>query len=287
MERQKAAQVAAELQLLRSMDEAQRRVAAAVCQVGAHARAWTAGLQPALVKWMPGPPLPPQPLRSLVTHSFRIRLPAAPFPAPASACSYRRLLAQVREEMLYLRCPCCRTVFELFDGCFAVKCGSCPAKFCGWCTRDCSADGNAHAHVYRCPSNRVGASNASLQLGMGMSDAGKREALQAAHKPRRVQRVRDFLRGMQSQADAAAVAAQLRRDLAGLGISLEEVGYAAAAAGGAAGAMPGVGAAGAEPPALAGGGDGGGDAAQAARLRAHEHNSSSAPSDLAAAFDFD
>jgi len=57
----------------------------------------------------------------------------------------------IEEEILLPRCPRpdCRRAFYDFDGCFAVSCGSCPCKFCGWCLLDCGDD-NAHPHVASC-----------------------------------------------------------------------------------------------------------------------------------------
>jgi hypothetical protein len=57
----------------------------------------------------------------------------------------------IEAEILLPRCPRpdCRRAFYDFDGCFAVSCGSCPCKFCGWCLLDCGDD-NAHPHVASC-----------------------------------------------------------------------------------------------------------------------------------------
>ena len=55
------------------------------------------------------------------------------------------------EDVMCLRCPRCKAVFNDFSGCFALSCGrnGCRAGFCAWCLADCGAD--AHAHVVNCP----------------------------------------------------------------------------------------------------------------------------------------
>jgi len=58
----------------------------------------------------------------------------------------------IEEEILQMRCPRrnCRRAFYDFDGCFALSCGACQCKFCGWCLADCG-DRDAHPHVAHCP----------------------------------------------------------------------------------------------------------------------------------------
>ena len=58
----------------------------------------------------------------------------------------------IEEEILQMRCPRrdCRRAFYDFDGCFALSCGACQCKFCGWCLADCG-DRDAHSHVAHCP----------------------------------------------------------------------------------------------------------------------------------------
>ena len=57
------------------------------------------------------------------------------------------------EQMMELRCPKCRHVFDAFDGCAALNCATpnCGAKFCALCLADCGDD--AHPHVRRCRLN--------------------------------------------------------------------------------------------------------------------------------------
>lgn len=54
-----------------------------------------------------------------------------------------RLRHKIIDEILTLRCPRCKQAFLDFDGCFALTCGSCPCRFCGWCLEDCG-DHDAH-----------------------------------------------------------------------------------------------------------------------------------------------
>eukprot|EP01137_Pigoraptor_chileana_P011401 Opistho-2@62209 len=68
----------------------------------------------------------------------------------------------IEERILTLRCPRCATAFVEFEGCFALVCGTCNAKFCGWCLVDCGdplsepnrANNLTHRHVVRCSLRR-------------------------------------------------------------------------------------------------------------------------------------
>jgi len=57
------------------------------------------------------------------------------------------------EEMMDLRCPKCRRVFDQYEGCAALTCAyaGCNAHFCAFCLADCGAD--AHSHVRGCSLN--------------------------------------------------------------------------------------------------------------------------------------
>jgi hypothetical protein len=81
----------------------------------------------------------------------------------------------IEEEILQMRCPRpgCRRAFYDFDGCFALSCGACQCKFCGWCLVDCG-DADAHPHVRQC---REKPSNANMFFG-SMQD------FQASHNRR-------------------------------------------------------------------------------------------------------
>jgi hypothetical protein len=61
------------------------------------------------------------------------------------------------EDMLYLRCPRCKTVFVDFTNDASLTCGkaACGCAFCAWCQKDCGDD--AHQHVANCPEKLPGA----------------------------------------------------------------------------------------------------------------------------------
>lgn len=82
---------------------------------------------------------------------FRRRLAAMREELAATAATdqeVQRHRLHIAEELLTLKCPRCRHAFYDFDGCFALKCGSCKCGFCAWCLKDCGND--AHAHVLAC-----------------------------------------------------------------------------------------------------------------------------------------
>ena len=123
----------------------------------------------------------------------------------------RRVVAarrHVEEEVLQMRCPRagCRRAFLDFDGCFAVSCGACPCKFCGWCLRDCG-DADAHAHCRACPRVPPGAS--ALFPGAG--------AFERAHRERCREGVAAYLRGLDHET-REGVRRALRPRLQELGI---------------------------------------------------------------------
>ena len=57
----------------------------------------------------------------------------------------------IEEEILTIRCPKCRQPFVDYRGCAALTCGTCQAKFCALCLKDCGRD--AHQHVKECDLN--------------------------------------------------------------------------------------------------------------------------------------
>ena len=82
------------------------------------------------------------------------------------------------EEMMNLRCPKCRGVFESFEGCVCVTCAypGCQAKFCALCGEDAAE----LSHVFTCrlnPNPNSGfVSNAQW---VQVMDGQRRERLQA------------------------------------------------------------------------------------------------------------
>jgi serine/threonine protein kinase len=67
---------------------------------------------------------------------------------------HREVLAarkHLEQNILQTKCPSCEAAFYDFDGCFALKCGSCPMHFCGWCIEGCfQTSQDAHQHVAKC-----------------------------------------------------------------------------------------------------------------------------------------
>jgi hypothetical protein len=59
----------------------------------------------------------------------------------------RQMRQRIIDEVMYLRCPRCRTVFVDYDGCDALSCAQrgCGCHFCALCLEDCGSD--AHKHV--------------------------------------------------------------------------------------------------------------------------------------------
>ena len=90
-------------------------------------------------------------------------------PLPVTDESYEATLIVhetfVNQEILTTRCPGCEQPFYEFEGCFALRCGTCDTAFCGYCLMGARSDwsGNtdrsgrpvkdAHAHVRACTYN--------------------------------------------------------------------------------------------------------------------------------------
>jgi serine/threonine protein kinase len=110
----------------------------------------------------------------------------------------------IEEEILQMRCPRrdCRRAFYEFDGCFALSCGACPCKFCGWCLADCG-DRDAHPHVARCSEKPP---NADTYF-------GSRRDFEHSHNKRCKRKVTEYLASLEPETRAAvsgALAKQLR-----------------------------------------------------------------------------
>jgi hypothetical protein len=108
------------------------------------------------------------------------------------------------EEILQMRCPRrdCRRAFHEFDSCFALCCGACPCKFCGWCLADCG-DQNAHPHVARCSEKPP---NADTYF-------SSRRDFEDSHTKRCKRKVTEYLASLETETRAAvrgALAKQLR-----------------------------------------------------------------------------
>jgi hypothetical protein len=96
----------------------------------------------------------------------------------------------------------CRRAFHEFDSCFALCCGACPCKFCGWCLADCG-DQNAHPHVARCSEKPP---NADTYF-------SSRRDFEDSHTKRCKRKVTEYLASLETETRAAvrgALAKQLR-----------------------------------------------------------------------------
>ena len=93
----------------------------------------------------------------------------------------------IRNEILTLKCPAaaCRQAFFDFEGCFALKCGSCGSHFCAMCLEDCgkgrAGDASAHRHVANCPLNTSG------------SVFGDEHLFESSQKARRQKLLKEYL----------------------------------------------------------------------------------------------
>ena len=63
------------------------------------------------------------------------------------------LRMQIVEDVLNLRCPHCKTVFEDFSGCFNLTCSRsyCGAQFCAHCLIDYGVASYTLRHLPGCP----------------------------------------------------------------------------------------------------------------------------------------
>jgi hypothetical protein len=107
------------------------------------------------------------------------------------------------DKILTLACPRCGVAFDVFDGCYSVKCGSCPCIFCGWCLADCGND--AHAHAAQCYNKPPGA---NLFGTPGLNEQQHREEFEEAHRRRQKPLIRAYLnREVEADLKAQVVAA--------------------------------------------------------------------------------
>ena len=109
---------------------------------------------------------------------------------------------KITEDILTLRCPRCETAFVDFDGCFALRCHSCPCNFCAGCLEDCGRD--AHGHVTGCEVCR--------QAGLD-GYFGTRLHFEKIHKTRRSRRIKEFLEQPDKRDIAGKVVEAMRKEL--------------------------------------------------------------------------
>jgi len=113
---------------------------------------------------------------------------------------------KITEDILTLKCPRCKKAFVDFEGCFALKCNSCPCNFCAGCLKDCGE--NAHQHVAKC---------AVCLSGGGMTDGffGTREHFERIHENRRRKLVKEFFEQPGMRELAGTVVEVMRNQLEG------------------------------------------------------------------------
>ena len=66
----------------------------------------------------------------------------------------REVLA-IRNTILNLCCPHCKTAYFEFTGCMALQCQTCKGNFCGYCHKPCATSGGTHEHVRQCLLNET------------------------------------------------------------------------------------------------------------------------------------
>lgn len=109
---------------------------------------------------------------------------------------------EITEHILTLRCPRCKVAFLDFEGCFALKCMSCPCNFCAGCLEDCGDD--AHRHVSRCEVCR--------QAGLDGYFGTKRQ-FEQIHEIRRSKLMKEFLEQPDKRKIAGKVVEAMRQEL--------------------------------------------------------------------------
>lgn len=112
---------------------------------------------------------------------------------------------KIINDILTLTCPRCKAAFVDFDGCFALKCRSCPCGFCAGCLQDCDSD--AHHHVSRC---RV-----CHETDTAMTDRfyGSFEHFERIHRKRRKKLLEEFLKQPDMRELAGKLVQALRANL--------------------------------------------------------------------------
>ena len=112
------------------------------------------------------------------------------------------------DDILTLRCPraACRQAFLDFDGCLALQCRreGCGAHFCGICMAECATSRDAHLHAQHC------------KYGNGTYYANG-DAVARLQNEARKDKLRALLQPLAPQL-AAAVLAQVRPELQGVGL---------------------------------------------------------------------
>jgi hypothetical protein len=119
--------------------------------------------------------------------------------------------AEARNSALNLACPWegCKAVYGDFEGCMALKCGSCQKYFCGFCHKGVEDSRGCHNHVRECDMN----------LTVNGSFYADSDLIKEAQKRYRIKKLKHFLRGGQYKKDVQnAIIIELTQDLKDVGI---------------------------------------------------------------------
>jgi hypothetical protein len=109
------------------------------------------------------------------------------------------------DKILFLSCPRCGVFVSDWVGCYAVKCGSCPCHFCGWCLACFGNSQDAHNHAAQCYNKPPGA---DLWGTPGLNPQQKRQEFEEAHRRRQRPLLRTYLnQEVEADLKAAVVAA--------------------------------------------------------------------------------
>jgi hypothetical protein len=149
-------------------------------------------------------------------QSLAASLAARPDDAKGAQEIVAVLRQQIEGRVLCLACPRCSLIFLDHEGCDALTCSQCGARFCAVCLADCGDTmDKAHAHV-------------NQTHGQLWSSAEQRAA---AHRVRRIAEIRRLLQdgGLDPEASKVPAATKVLREavLAACERSLRDVGIAA------------------------------------------------------------
>eukprot|EP00467_Chlorarachnion_reptans_P023263 CAMPEP_0114531136 /NCGR_PEP_ID=MMETSP0109-20121206/25883_1 /TAXON_ID=29199 /ORGANISM="Chlorarachnion reptans, Strain CCCM449" /LENGTH=592 /DNA_ID=CAMNT_0001713937 /DNA_START=82 /DNA_END=1857 /DNA_ORIENTATION=+ len=115
----------------------------------------------------------------------------------------------IRNTIINLCCPSCKTVYFDFDGCLAIQCETCRKYFCGWCHHKAFENSTGcHNHVRECMYNLTPDGN------FYCSDKLLLETGQANYRKRTLKK---FLQRLKKEVRNATVI-ELDQDLKDLGI---------------------------------------------------------------------
>lgn len=113
----------------------------------------------------------------------------------------------IRNTILNLSCPHCKTAYFEFSGCMALACETCKKHFCGYCHQACSTSRGTHEHVRTCILNET--TNGSYYA--------TEAEIEAAQRRYRTRALRKYLGNFKKERQNAIVI-ELERELKDLDI---------------------------------------------------------------------